>query len=1173
MTTRARLSLSLVLSLSALSGCAEAPDDVRVKRERLSVGGEVFRVFCRRAAAEAFPEDPEGTQFNPPCEGRAPAPAGSPRLSAMVARRTVIVNAIDRVLGDAQAQARGEVKALLAEDELRGFLRSTLPLYDPPEQRLPELTRSLARVLERLVDEKDALGQDALSVLSRITGRVGYRPLDLALGVARPLLEYPRLDEFTRSTLNLVSEGGKAAGDYDALVRAIGLELATAEDSPPAPDSTLVIARQLLLSPLLDLDANTETKPLWLVRRDARGVAVPEGPAEALPMPFADQDGDGRADIDAFGRFLPADSKLRIPTPFKVADEPATTERDAAGRAINSFSPDKGLLYRHLDVDTSTLSGLLRQQRQLLTAKKKNDRITLDKLSHGLPAVLGAWKERQISFGKANVKYQGPDLVPLLDLVHAVSSIAPKPEVEKAVAVLEASLREHEPESAALIAALLEIDRRADAHPEAELVGRDGKGTPHRFWDDLIALGVRMTQRPGLIEALMRSFLDPAAPGQGPLIGTWMRHRDAVSYPNAPSTNPNDINAPAVHTYSELVDRTKPDLGTNRSLFQRTAAMVHGLHGQKHCNKPDARLKVSLGGLPVTLPLFGGGYAPCELFEVPDMVEVHIQAVLGRAEIALKPGDLNALGGLCPVIDATCLGQTQEKESQIIGFDDTPTPEALARFVFAPPNEFVRGITDPVTTIDGAQIVVWEPNALFPMEVVDPIAKPYGQPDHPGLTFLQAGYTLFQAFDDHELRDDSGKLTDGYLFGDLMSTLHMHWGSRRSEPCAGPPAETCTQSLDPSLPYYSHQTNIVSYEPLIAEALIDVDLLARLHESTKALAEIKIDGEDGITILARFVTMLLSPDPNLTYRDGRASALTNLGEDVGYVSPMYLLLDGLKQIDNSFATKEHKERLSAWLEGRSELVDIMFGTEDEAGAKRLKDRVGRAVTLRLMGFLQERIAVHREAGDLDTWAQSLLPRVESTLQKPWVAAAVGVLDRTYEDPEAATEFAGLASYLFEEEGTGFSTSLLAAADLLQLLDDSQSLTPILHLAADAVAPGVLDAVREGKSFEVEGGVARTFVELQHAISLVDEQSPSTTAKLMRNLVAPSMEDGRTPLEALLDAVTEIERADPTRPSTEPLSRDDFRSIARALNEFVSNEERGLERFYSVVQNRTLDGAP
>ncbi len=1165
-----RILLSIATSWSLLAiSCAEAPSVVREKRERLSVGAEVFRVFCKRAAAEAFPDDLEGTEFNAACEGRAAAPRTTPRLSAMLSRRPQIVRALDRVLSDDTAVARGEVRAPLEGDELRDFLSSTLPLYDG-EQLLPSTTRTLSTILGRLTDDEDALGKAALDVLARTTGRTGYRPLRLALGVVRPLLEYPRLDAFTRSTLDMVATGGSAEAELDAVLRAAALELATAEDTPPAPDSTLALTRDLVLSPLPDLEPELKKDPLWLVRRDARGVALPELLDGALPRPFLDTDADGRADIDGFGRLL-SFTQDRLPAPFKVASEPET-QRDAAGRALNVWEPSSELLYRHLDVEGTLLAALAREQRALLTPKKPGDRTTIDKLARGLPALLGPWAMREYGYGKARIGFRGPDLTnaPVLDLVHAAGVLTGMPEMRKAIEVLEAALRDHEGASARLIDALLEIDRRADAHPEAELVGVNGPGTPHQFWDDLIAIGVRMTQRPGLIEALLRAFLDARTPAQGPILGNWMRYKDLITYPNAPSTAPSDINGRVQHTYSELVDRSQPNVGLNRSLFQRTAALVHNLHGQKHCNKPNAKLAVHLGPIPLTLPLTGPGYAPCELFEVPDLVEVYVRAVLGRARIDLKPGDLNALGGLCPVLDAACLGATQEKESEIVGFDDTPTAEALARFVFSPPNAFVQGISDPVTTIDGANIQQWEPYALFPLELVDPMAKPYGSPEHPGLSFAEAGYPLFEAFDDHELRDESGRLVDGYLFGDLMHTLHVHWAARSTEPCDGPPAETCTQSVDPSLPFFSHQTNLVSYEPLLAEALLDVDLLARLHETTNALANTVIDGEDGITIMARLFERLLSPDPSLTYRDGNTRALTNVGEDLGYVSPLYLLLDALKGIDASFASDEHGMRLPVWREARSELIDTLFEIETVGEEKRLKDRLGRAVTLRLMQFLRDRIDAHAEAGDLSEWAASFGPRTRDVLEKPVVAALVGLLDKTYEDEAASLEFAGLAKYLFEEEGSGFQSSLLATADLLQLFDDANSTAPLLHFAAEAIAPGVLSAIEQGKPFEVKSGIARTFVELQHAVSKLDARDPSTTAKLLRNLVADVMEDGRTPLEVLLDAAADIERANPAVPTTTPLDGSDLKSVIESVRAFLSDRDVGLERFYEVIQHRNLE---
>jgi hypothetical protein len=93
------------------------------------------------------------------------------------------------------------------------------------------------------------------------------------------------------------------------------------------------------------------------------------------------------------------------------------------------------------------------------------------------------------------------------------------------------------------------------------------------------------------------------------------------------------------------------------------------------------------------------------------------------------------------------------------------------------------------------------------------------------------------------------------------------------------------------------------------------------------------------------------------------------------------------------------------------------------------------------------------------------------------------------------------------------------------------------------------------------------VELQAAIIDIDVKRPSTTAKLLQNLVSDSMGDGSTPLEVLLDAIAEVERVDPTKPSDAPLDRADLKKVIGSLHNFMTDEERGLERLYSVIEHR------
>src|SRR5690606_21307973 len=61
-------------------------------------------------------------------------------------------------------------------------------------------TQSLARVVEEF-----KTSEEAQKAWSRISARQGYRPIETALGAARPIVAYPRLRDFSNASLRLLS--------------------------------------------------------------------------------------------------------------------------------------------------------------------------------------------------------------------------------------------------------------------------------------------------------------------------------------------------------------------------------------------------------------------------------------------------------------------------------------------------------------------------------------------------------------------------------------------------------------------------------------------------------------------------------------------------------------------------------------------------------------------------------------------------------------------------------------------------------------------------------------------------------------------------------------------------------------------------------------------------------
>lgn len=1170
-----------------------------------TVGGDVYRVFCKRTAKAEFPKEMTGLPFDAACNGGGvealePKYQDNKRFEAILARRDTIVKTINRVLGDDEAMVE-KIITILKPDEITDFLKQLLPLYDGEDPVLPGSTRAIAASIFPLTEPaKGDTGDKALNALAGITGRTGYRKLDLALGLIKVVLTYPGLDDLSETGMKFLARGGKGEVELDEIAQGLALEMASYDDSPLAPDSTLRIARDFMLSPIYDLEKDANELPvggpIYVTKRDSRGVALPLLEGGALPSVFeadgTDEAGNPIAAIDSSGKF-----KGGAPPPYKVLGEKGV-DRDDMERALNGGQQ----LYQDFDANLTMVGAFLHEDARLSTPYPGDkDRTPFEKIGRGLPALFGLSNKHTVKYGKTSVTFDGPDPATgaIHDLVHGLGGLLKHPEeTRRLLEALRIGMRDHEHEMTQLVDVMLQMNElgKQDAYKDAVLLG-ETDGTPggaHRFWDDLIGVAERMSRRKGMLEAVIRMITQDATIQQDQIFATWMTFKDVAKYPGAdmqPGDTANDLytdeqetqlNGVATITYKTEVDRGAPDIGENRSVWQRTMSLIHHLRNKKMCNKDGSKLHLlkNLGG--ITLPLIGnganGGYKPCELFEIPDMVRIYSQAALGTAAITLKP-DIAVLGGLN--------GAIQEDETQITGFNDHPTAASLHRFLFAPPNQFSKGLITPPTSSDGGEIAALEPYALFAMEVKHANAG--------GLSFLEAGKPLMEAFEKTEnvktMPDmtcflpgcETYTLPDQYMFAELLNVFHMHWGARSDEPCEPNgkvdfknPAKgwnTCTQHLDPAGKYFSYQTNIRSYEPLLAKVFGELKFIRSLNIASKALDKVTVDGKKGLTILAEFVEAIIKPDPELTYRDGTATAKNNVGVEVGYVSPLYLLLDGLKRIDQNFAALPNgAEAQKDWHQARSDVVDLFLTiNKDDPAHMRLADRVGHKVFLRTLTFLQERIKAHQDAKDVSEWAAGLSERSEIFFDTPLIAGLVHLIDKSWDEPAAGRELMRLIVYLVSQEKNpeGYRSTLVAASDLFQLLEDTKRIAPILQLSAEAVAPGVSNAVNKGMGkADANASVLRKGVELLNQVMKLHTQRPTTLSKVLKNLVADTTE-GKTPLETLLDMVSEIERLKPEVKPEVSLNRDDFQNVAKSAHEFMTNKGHGIERLYDVVKHRNV----
>lgn len=1112
-------------------GCAEF-DTTPLPATHGTLGEEIVQVFCERMARESDPTDVQGTRYKPVCEGRVPPPADAPpRLVALMANRARLADALDRTLPAAMG------------DELGHFLGELMPFFDPPEERLPRQTRRLADFLARL-----SADDEAIAALERFGTRRGYRPLRLALGVTRPVMAYPDFDRFTDLALRVLLEGA-AHQELDELSRALALEMATMTIDPSddeATRTTLALTRQLMFT---ESDRFASGGARWVVTRDLRGLALPNRPAGALPAPFVDADGDGLADVDGLGRFVAAGGVLLdLPTPFRVVDE-GSVPRDTAGRALRS---DGTRVWSYFDADRTMLAGVTAE----LAPWFDPDAPTLMQLSRGLPVLLGPSTRASARYGAHTHEYDAFDTSagPLFDAVYALGQLLYHDETVDALRTTETLLADHESAAAGVVRGARYLAVRGDDYPDAQL------SPDSILWDELIELARRIAQRPGMLEAVMRSFSDPRSAGVGPTYASFMRHRDRVTY------DPTNVNGtPRGLPLDEAVAWSSPDTFDNESLFQRTLALIDGLNGVTVCNREGARLNIRLLGINLQWPLFGTA-RQCELIRIDNVAEAYARTILGTYQLELQSGLLTAITNFADAVGLD-VDEALEQASGIEGLTRRPTPQAMNRLVFWGLSD-ASGTRSCVPDADGGNC-----NSTFAGQMFAPVRDRHGNAvieryhgtifawEIPG--FYEGMRPLLEVLHRPGFTND----TNGdYWFGTILGTLHRHWASAGSSETCGP------GPCRPGDANFSYQSNARSYEPLLADGFDDAPgrgaLTARLHAMNLAAESIEVrPGVDGVAALAAAARVMVDPSlsPGLTDRRGRATASYNDGSRTVPLSPIYLLTDALGAMDTAWAGAP--ARRAEFLIARRTIADQFLATETLGTGFRMGNQRARAILLAALPFVRERVDEHRAEGDLEPWASSLHSRLADTIREPLFAALIRLLDAVNEDEEARGALAALLGYLVDEASANdaFLSTLYGLADALMVFEDDENLVPLMNAMAEALAPNVHDVLRGGgASLDVRGSALRDTLELLRDVAEVDDER--TLRRVLQNAVAiPADGDEITPLETIIDVIAEVNRARPNAGG--PLDQSDLRAVLGQTTDFMLDEDRGLERLNRVIQQR------
>jgi hypothetical protein len=282
------------------------------------------------------------------------------------------------------------------------------------------------------------------------------------------------------------------------------------------------------------------------------------------------------------------------------------------------------------------------------------------------------------------------------------------------------------------------------------------------------------------------------------------------------------------------------------------------------------------------------------------------------------------------------------------------------------------------------------------------------------------------------------------------------------------------------------------------------------------------------------------------------------------MTPLYLMLEALAAMDRDLDVDP--ARRDEWRTARHTIVEQFLGVDTVGDGYVLSNQRARAILLTTLPFMRDRLADHRDAGDLYEWSTTLHSRMEDTMREPLMSALIRFMDAMNEDAEAREALAALVHYLASEasENDALASVIYGAADALMLLEDDENALPLIHALSQAMAPNVRDAIAAGGALELTDSTVRDSLALMQDIGDVDDER--VLRRILQNAVAlPASGDEITPLEIIVDVIAEVNRAAPNEGG--PLRGDDYRAVLGQVTGFIEDSDHGLERLNQVVQHR------
>jgi hypothetical protein len=252
------------------------------------------------------------------------------------------------------------------KDDLPDILGGTIqPVVESGD--LPELVDALAEALALLISDEFDADREVLTSLADLATTRTMLESSMAITLVNRLLADPTLPDKVHALAGLAAEHDGVDYALDELLEMVSRNLS--EEREPSECSGLALddLEDTLLRTEGFREAFDMGAPAYVARMDANGNPIVRlDPVRgALPLPFADKDHNGKADVNDDGQLI--DSKGEV---IEVTTLGTGEGYGADGRALN---PNGGVLYEYDDAKRMGLSWALQIFRDALEADVHHD--------------------------------------------------------------------------------------------------------------------------------------------------------------------------------------------------------------------------------------------------------------------------------------------------------------------------------------------------------------------------------------------------------------------------------------------------------------------------------------------------------------------------------------------------------------------------------------------------------------------------------------------------------------------------------------------------------------------------------------------------------------------------------------------------------------------------------